>query len=102
KVYNFRKKVIEHIAATEDGQEYRYNSEEQESSLKEREMSFAAFDNSHIGIESLGIRTSVMRLLPLTPRRITDRKFVAVKHDLNYALERYEKSLGSYERLALQ
>ena len=102
KVYNFRKKVIEHIAATEDGQEYRYKSEEQESSLKEREMSFAAFENRLIGIESLGIRTSVMRLLPLTPRRITDRKFVAAKHDLNYVLQRYEKSLGSYERFALQ
>jgi predicted RNA-binding Zn-ribbon protein involved in translation (DUF1610 family) len=102
KVYNYRKRYIEHVTASEDGQEYRYNTEEQNSALRDREMSFAAFDSGVCGIESLGVRTSVMRLLPLTPKRIADRRFVDVRYDLNYALGRYEKSIGSYERFASQ
>jgi len=54
------------------------------------------------GVDSLGIRTSVLRLVPLTPSKVAEKKFLQIKYDINYALERYEKSTSSLSTLAME
>ncbi len=102
KVFNYNKKILEHKRCNDEGQEYIYTTEEQESGIKGREMSFAAFDSSTYGVDSLGIRTSVLRLAPLTPAKVKQRKFLSTKYDINYALERYEKSTSSLSALSME
>lgn len=102
KVFCYNKRIQEHKRYGNEGQEYTYETEEQESGLKKREMSFAAFESSSYGVDSLGIRTSVLRLAPLTPARAKQKKFLRSKYDINFALERYEKSTSSLSALSTE
>jgi len=92
KIFEFRKRNIEHKRCSDDGQEYTYKTEQQESSLKKKEISLAAFKDLRFGIESLGVRTSTMQLVPLVPSRATDKTFVKTTFDINYALKRYDST----------
>ncbi len=100
KVFNFQKRVEERKNVSEDGQEYSYQVESHDTRIKQKEMSFAAFENDRFGIESMGVRTSVLELSPLTPRLTKDELFLNSSRDINYALERYEKTTASMNAYA--
>ena len=99
-VFDFQRRIIEQKRVNNDGVEYTTSNESQKSTIKKREMSFSAVDSSCCGIESLGIRTSVLNLLPLTKDRLEDRQFIKTEYDLEYALQRYEKMTGCISALS--
>ena len=101
-VFDFQRRFTEHKRVNNDGQEYCTTSETQNSVIKRREMSFSAVDSSCCGIESLGIRTAVLNLQPLTRDRLQDHQFVKPEYDLNYALQRYEKMTGCISALSAE
>jgi predicted RNA-binding Zn-ribbon protein involved in translation (DUF1610 family) len=100
KVFDFQKRVEERKNVTEDGQEYSYQVESHDARIRQKEMSFAAFENDRFGIESMGVRTHVLELSPLTPRLTQDKLFLNPSRDVNYALDRYEKTTASMSAYA--
>lgn len=100
RVFDFQKRAEERKNVTEDGQEYSYRIENHETRIRHKEMSFAAYDSGRFGVESMGVRTHVLELSPLTPRLTTDRLFLNPSRDMNYALERYQKTTASMSAYA--
>lgn len=102
KVFQYNKASEKRTRVTDDGQEYSFNVERQDSIVRNREMSFAAFEDNRFGIESLGVRTLTLNLAPLTPARAAGKMFIRPLQDVNYALERYDKTTGSFGNLAAE
>ena len=102
KIFHYNKQVNErkyvNVTSTGDGaamvSEHITLVESQKALIKKWDMSVAAFDNYRFGLDSLGVRTSVLKLAPLSFSRAKDKIFVGADRDINYALERYDKSVN--------
>jgi predicted RNA-binding Zn-ribbon protein involved in translation (DUF1610 family) len=102
KVFDYRKQIIEHkrvsLSGTGEGaaaiHEYTTNSEQQNALIKPWELSVAGFDSLLYGIDSLGIRTSVLKLAPLTPQKVNDKVFYRCDRDISYARHRSDKTVN--------
>jgi len=95
KVFDFQRRIEEYKNVSDDGREYVSRIENQDSRLRQKEMSFASFDSTVFGLDSLGVRTQILQLSPLTPRHARNKIFLRPAFNLDYALTRYEKSIDS-------
>lgn len=102
KIFHYNKQVNErkfvNVTSTGEGSamvtEHVTPVESQKALIKKWDMSVAAFDNYRFGLDSLGVRTSVLKLAPLSPSRAKDKIFLGADRDVSYALERYDKSVN--------
>jgi predicted RNA-binding Zn-ribbon protein involved in translation (DUF1610 family) len=100
KIFDYQKRTIEHKKADSEGREYIYTTEDQNALLKHKEMSFSSFNAEIYGIGTLGVRTSILQLSPLTPKRASGKVFLRPQEDIHYALDRYDKSTAGLSSMA--